>query len=92
MKEQIVGNHVIYGDWDDTGGSQFMVHWHPNGLNCTIFVFDGFDYGEGIVAVGESMDSDEVEELLDQEFDYDFEYRRAILELVEKHNRRKEVT
>lgn len=53
MKIQIVGDNVIYGDWDAAGGYQFMVQNHPNGLDSVVFFFDGSDYGGGIVAVVE---------------------------------------
>ena len=44
----MLGNHVIYGDWDDTYCNQFLVYWHLNGLQATVFLMGGSDYGGGI--------------------------------------------
>ncbi len=51
MKEVHLADHIIYGEWDDTHGSQFLVHYHPNGIHCTIFLMGGCDYGGGITHV-----------------------------------------
>lgn len=45
---KIIGNHIIYGSWDSTGGDEFLVFYHPNGLDATVFILDGADYGGGI--------------------------------------------
>lgn len=48
MKEEILDDHVIYGEWDDVHGYQFIVHYHPNGQKATVFLLAGYDYGGGV--------------------------------------------
>jgi len=48
VKEELLDHHIIYGDWDDTHGYQFIVHYHPNGQDAYVFLLAGCDYGGGV--------------------------------------------
>lgn len=45
---EVLQDHVIYGSWDDTYGHQFLVYYHPNGIDAVVFILGGQDYGGGI--------------------------------------------
>lgn len=66
MKKEILGDHVIYGDWDAEGAIQMLVHYHPNGLHCTVFLLGGFDYGGGIESYHEGLSSKAVDALVEE--------------------------
>lgn len=49
---EILDDHVIYGDWDNTYCNEVLVYNHPNGIYSHVFVMGGADYGGGIVYEG----------------------------------------
>ena len=46
---RIIGDHVLYGQWDSDGRDEVLVHYHPNGIDTHVFVLSGFDYGGGVI-------------------------------------------
>jgi hypothetical protein len=49
MTEEKIGNyHILYGSWDDVSNNQFLVYYHCNGVDCTVFIMHGADYGGGV--------------------------------------------
>lgn len=75
---KIFGDHVIYGDWDDTFGYQVLIHYHPNGIHCTAFVMDGCDYGGGISRYWYGLSS-EVEDIYSKAVS-DYEFHKQMTE------------
>jgi len=57
IKMQILDNHIIYGYWSSEENYQFLVYYHPDGINCTVFIMDGADYGGGISHYFNSLSS-----------------------------------
>ena len=47
-QKKVGNNHVIYGYWNAEEDNEFMVYYHPDGINCTVFMMMGMDYGGGI--------------------------------------------
>lgn len=80
---KIVGDHVIYGDWDDTYENQVLVYYHPNGVHCTVFVLGGYDYGGGIVCMKEDALANAVDAAW-EESDSNYTFHRLMTELCNK--------
>ena len=86
MKQEILNDHVIYGDWDSDGGSeQFLVFYHPNGRNCHVFLLTGSDYGGGIYDHFDAL-SEDVDRIVSQEDKNDFDIIKEIQNLKSKEN------
>lgn len=58
LKEKIIGDHVLYGEWDDCGGYQFLVYYHPNGIHAQVFMLAGTDYGGGVTKYADCLVDD----------------------------------
>jgi hypothetical protein len=51
MKTEVIGNqHILYGDWDDVCNNQFLVYYHADCVNATVFLMGGCDYGGGVTS------------------------------------------
>jgi hypothetical protein len=90
MKEEIIDSHIIYGEWDGETSNQFMVYYHPNGINCIVFIMDGADYGGGISYWFKST-SKIVDEIISQVSKYSGDIKYEIENLEEAKSKRKEL-
>jgi len=88
IPSEILNHHVIYGDWDDTTSNQFLVFYHPNGVDCTVFIMDGMDYGGGISYYFQCK-SETVDNLVNQEDKYEGDIKMEIENLPEAVSVRK---
>jgi len=69
----ILEDHIIYGSWDGETGTQVLVHYHPNGLSCAVFLMSGCDYGGGILSFQEGVSPKVIQDLDDNSAnDYEF--------------------
>lgn len=82
IKAEILPNHIIYGEWDDVIDNQFMVFYHPNGTDCTVFIMGGCDYGGGIAYYFFAKSSD-VDKITEQEEKYSGDIKKEIENLPE---------
>lgn len=77
-----LGNHTIYGGWDDVSGTQILVYWPPAGDTCTVFTMAGMDYGGGIQSYSEDILISDIRRL-EKDCKSNYEFYRAVEKLVD---------
>lgn len=75
---------MVYGEWDDVHGTQFVVIWGEAGQYCTVLILSGYDYGGGVLKASSKVPVKEAEEVVEIECPY--ERYRQMNRLVDSHN------
>jgi hypothetical protein len=71
MKFQPIDQYqILYGEWDDTVGYQFLLVKSPIMYQATVYFMSGADYGGGVYAIYKILDSYEFENIANQKGKY----------------------